>query len=142
MLAEREPDLEVLLERVDVQRLEPACLGAEPRRAGQTLQRRPAPEGQRRRDRVRRGRDVAAAQRRARLREQLLEPHSVDARVLEGVPVGRADDRPPLRAPRGGGRCDDGARSAGRPASPQRPSTSPSTSTTRPFRSASIASSA
>ena len=34
MLAEREPDLEVLLERIDVQRLEPACLGAEPRRAG------------------------------------------------------------------------------------------------------------
>ena len=93
MLAEREPDLEVLLERVDVQRLEPACLGAEPRRAGQTLQRRPAPEGQRRRDRVRRGRGVAVAQRGARLREQLLEPHRVDARVLQGVPVGRADDR-------------------------------------------------
>ena len=93
MLAEREPDLEVLLERVDVQRLEPACLGAEPRRAGQTLQRRPAPEGQRRRDRVRRGRDVAVAQRGARLREQLLEPHRIHARVLERVPVGRADDR-------------------------------------------------
>jgi hypothetical protein len=39
MLAEREPDLEVLLECVDAQRLEPARLGAEPRRAGQTLQR-------------------------------------------------------------------------------------------------------
>ena len=34
VLAEREPDLELLLERVDVQRLEPARLGAEPRRAG------------------------------------------------------------------------------------------------------------
>ena len=93
MLAEREPDLEVLLERVDVQRLEPARLGVEPRRAGQALQRRPAPEGQRRRDRVRRGRDVAVAQRGARLREQLLEPDRVDARVLQRVPVGRADDR-------------------------------------------------
>ena len=93
MLAEREPDLEVLLERVDVQRLEPARLGAEPRRAGQTLQRRPAPEGQRRRDRVRRGRDVAVAQRGARLREQLLEPDRVHARVLQRVPVGGADDR-------------------------------------------------
>ena len=119
MLAEREPDLEVLLERVDVQRLEPTCLGAEPRRARQALQRRPAPEGQRRRDRVRRGMGVAVAQRGARLREQLLEPHRVDARVLERVPVGRADDRLPLRARRGGGRCDDGARSAVRPGAPR-----------------------
>ena len=82
MLAEREPDLEVLLERVDAQRLEPACLGAEPRRAGQTLQRRPAPEGERRRDRVRRGRGVAVAQRDASLREQLLEPDRIHTRVL------------------------------------------------------------
>ena len=85
MLAEREPDLEVLLERVDVQRLEPACLGAEPRRAGQTAAparaRGPAPT------RPRQPRqDVAVAQRRARLREQLLEPHSVDARVLRAYP--------------------------------------------------------
>ena len=93
MLAEREPDLEVLLERVDVQRLEPTRLGAEPRRAGQTLQRRSAPEGKRRRDRVRRGRDVAVAQRGARLREQLLEPYGIDARAFQCVPVGRADDR-------------------------------------------------
>ncbi len=34
MLAEREHDLELLLERVDAQRLEPARLGAEPRRPG------------------------------------------------------------------------------------------------------------
>ena len=99
MLAEREPDLEVLLERVDVQRLEPACLGAEPRRAGQTLQRRSAPEGQRRGDGVRRGRGVAVAQRGAGLREQLLEPDRVDACAVQRVPVGRADDR--LLAERG-----------------------------------------
>ena len=61
MLAEREPDLEVLLERVDVQRLEPACLGGEPRRCRQALQRRPAPERQRRGDRVRRGSGVRVA---------------------------------------------------------------------------------
>ena len=93
MLAEREPDLEVLLERVDVQRLEPARLGAEPRRAGQTLQRRSAPEGERRRDRVRRGKDVALPQRGARLREQLLEPDRIHIRALQRVPVGGADDR-------------------------------------------------
>ena len=93
MLAEGEPDLEVLLERVDVQHLEPACLGAEPRGAGQPLQRRPAPEGKRRGDRVRRGRNVAGPQRGAGLREQLLEPHGIDDRVLERVAVGRADDR-------------------------------------------------
>ena len=93
MLAERERDLELLLERVDAQRLEPARLGAEPRRAGQPLQRRAAPERQRRRDRVRRGANVAVAQRGARLREQLLEPHRVHARVLQRVAVGGADDR-------------------------------------------------
>ena len=82
MLAEREPDLEVLLERVDAQRLEPARLGAEPCRTGQTLQRRSVPEGQRGGDRVRRGRDVAVPQRGARLREQLLEPYGIDARIL------------------------------------------------------------
>ena len=88
MLAEREPDLEVLLERVDVQRLEPARLGAEPRRAGQPLQRRSAPEGERRRDRVRRGRDVAVAQRGARLREQLLEPRASTRASFSAYPSG------------------------------------------------------
>ena len=103
MLAKREPDLEVLLERVDVQRLEPARLAAEPRRASQTLQRRSAPEGQRRSDSVGRGRDVAVAQRSTGLREQLLEPDRVDARALQRVPVGRADDRPlPERGPEAG----------------------------------------
>jgi hypothetical protein len=93
MLAEREPDLEVLLERVDALRLEAARLGAEPSSAGQTLQRRSAPEVERRRHRVGRGTDVAVAQRGARLREQLLEPDGIDARILERVPVGRTDDR-------------------------------------------------
>ena len=93
MLAEREPDLEVLLERVDAQRLEPACLGAEPRRTGQTLQRRSAPEGERRRDRVRRGADVALPQRGPRVREQLLEPDRIHIRALQRVSVGGADDR-------------------------------------------------
>ena len=93
MLAEGEPDLEVLLERVDVQHLEPACLGAEPGRAGQPLQRRPAPEGKRRGDRVRRALNVVGPQRGAGLREQLLEPHGIDERVLERVAVGRAGDR-------------------------------------------------
>jgi hypothetical protein len=90
MLAEREPDLEVLLERVDAQRLEPACLGAEPCRAGQTLQRRSAPERQRRRDRIRCAGDVAVPQCGVRLREQLLEVHRIHVRALERVPVGRA----------------------------------------------------
>ena len=93
MLAEREHDLEMLLERVHAQRLEPACLGAERRRPGQPLQRRAAPEVQRRRDRVRRGPDVAVPQHIARLREQLLELQRVHARVLHRVAVGRADDR-------------------------------------------------
>jgi hypothetical protein len=93
MLAEREPDLEVLLERVDALRLEAARLGAEPSSAGQTLQRRSAPEVERRRHRVGRGTDVAVAQRGARLREQLLEPDGIDARILERVPVGRTGDR-------------------------------------------------
>ena len=94
VLAEREPDLEVLLERVDVQRLEPACLGAEPRRAGQALQRRPAPERQRRRDRVRRG-----SGRRRRATRRAISASSSSNRTastrasFERVPVGRADDR-------------------------------------------------
>ena len=93
MLSERQRNLELLLERVDAQRLESARLVAEPRRTGQTLQRRSAPEGQRRPNRVRRATNVAVAQRAARLREQLLEPHRVHARVPQCVPVGGADDR-------------------------------------------------
>ena len=51
MLAERQRSLELLLERVDAQRLEPPRLVAEPRRIGEPLQRRAAPQRQRRRDR-------------------------------------------------------------------------------------------
>ena len=82
MLAERERDLELLLERVDVQRLEPARLGAEPRRAGQALQRRSAPE-RRAPTPPRPPRPATSPSRsaRARLREQLLEPDRVDARA-------------------------------------------------------------
>ena len=93
MLSERQRNLELLLERVHAQRFESARLVAEPRRTGQTLQRRSAPEGQRRPDRVRRATNVAVAQRAARRREQLLEAHRVHAGVAHGVPIGRADDR-------------------------------------------------
>ena len=87
MLAERERRLELLLERVDAQRLEPPRLGAEP-----TVPVSPCSavraRGQRRRDRVRRGMDVAVPQRGARLREQLLEPDRIHIRALQRVPVG------------------------------------------------------
>ena len=68
-------------------------------RRGQTLKRRPAPESQRRRHGIRRGGRVAVAQRGARLGEQLLELDRIDARLLQRVPVRRADDR--LRSERG-----------------------------------------
>ena len=93
MLAERERDLELLLERIDVERLEAARLRVEPRRPGQPLQRRPAPQRRCRRHGVGRGGDVAVAQRRPRLRQQLLEVDRVDARPRDRVSVGRADDR-------------------------------------------------
>ena len=93
MLSQRERRLELLLERVDAQRLEPLCLGAEPGRDGQALKRRPAPEGQRRGGRLRRAGGVAAAQRCARIRQQLLEPNRIDARVRQGVSIRGADDR-------------------------------------------------
>ena len=93
VLSEPERHLELLLERVNTQRLEPACLGGEPHRLGQTLQRRSPPQCQRRRDRVLRSTDVAVPQRGARLREQFLEPERVHERVLQGVAIGEADDR-------------------------------------------------
>ncbi len=93
MLSERKRRLELLLERVDAQRLEPACLGAAPRRPAQALERRSAPEHQRRGDRIRRGRGVAVAQRGARVRQQLLEPRCVDTCVLQCISIGGADDR-------------------------------------------------
>ena len=69
-----------------------ARLRAEPRRTGQTLQRRSAPEVERRRHRIGRGTNVLVTQRGARLREQLLEADRVDARLRERVAVGRAGD--------------------------------------------------
>jgi hypothetical protein len=74
VLAEGEPDLEAFLERVDVQH-------------------RPAPQGERGGDGVRRALDVVRPQRSAGLHEQLFELHGIDARVLQRVAVGRAGDR-------------------------------------------------
>ena len=93
VLSERERNLELLLERVHTQRLEPARLGVEPRRAGEALQGRTPPEVERRRNRVRRGPHVAVTQRAARLRQQLLEPDGIHMRVVQRIPIGRARDR-------------------------------------------------
>ena len=67
MLAERERRLELLLESIDSQRLQPPRLAAEPRRLGQPLQRRTAPEAERQRNGLRRAAGIALAQRNARL---------------------------------------------------------------------------
>ena len=93
MLAERERRLELLLERVDAQRLEPPRLAAEPRRVSEPLQRAGratarAPRRRRPRPRAHRPRE-----RGARLPEQLLEPQRVHARRGQRVAVGRRDDR-------------------------------------------------
>ena len=88
MLAELECSLELLLERVNAQRLEPACLGAEPRGRCEALERRPAPERHRRRDGAHRGVRVALPQRGARLPEQRLKAERIDAHALECVAVG------------------------------------------------------
>ena len=93
MLSQRKRCRESLLQRVDTERLEPPRLGAEPRRRGQTLKRRPAPESQRRRHGIRGSGRVAVAQRGSRLGEQLFELDRIDVRLLERVPVRRADDR-------------------------------------------------
>jgi hypothetical protein len=93
VLAERERNLELLLERVDMQGLEPTRLGTEPRRRRQPHQGGAAPQLERCSDRVGRGADVAVAERPACVCEQLLEPFRVDARAVERVPVGGADDR-------------------------------------------------
>ena len=50
MLAERKQRIELLLESIDSQRLQPPRLAAEPRRLGQPLQRRTAPEAERQRN--------------------------------------------------------------------------------------------
>ena len=93
MLTKCESHLELLLERVDVQRIEPACLGSEPRRTGKPLQRRPTPQRESGRNRVRCNRDVSVAKRGACLPEQLLELGRVEACAVERVTVRRADDR-------------------------------------------------
>ena len=93
MLAERQRHLELLLERVDAQRLEPPRLVAEPFCAGQPLQRRPSPQSESRLDCVRGGMEIVVTQRGARLREQLLEAEHVHARICERVAVRGARDR-------------------------------------------------
>ena len=93
VLSERERNLEPLLERVHTQRLEPARLGVEPRRAGEALQGRTPPEVERRSNHIRRGPHVAVTQRAARLRQQFLEPHGIHMRVVQRIPIGRAGDR-------------------------------------------------
>ena len=65
-----------------------------PLRLGQPLQGSTAPKRERQLDALCPRSSVALAQGAARLREQLLEPHGVDARVPERVAVGRPDDRP------------------------------------------------
>ena len=118
MLSERERRLELLLEGVDAQRLEPACLVAEPGRTGQTLQRRSAPEGQRRRDGVRRGR--ARRHRAARRASPRAAPRTARHRRLRPSARSRRWSRrsTALRARRAGGRRDDAARCAERPEAP------------------------
>ena len=81
MLSERERNLELLLERVDVQRLESARLGANHAVPVSPCSAGPRHRASADRDRIRRRTNVAVAQRAARLREQLLEPHRVHARV-------------------------------------------------------------
>ena len=81
VLAQRERDLKLLLERVHTQRLKSARLGVEPGRAGEALQGRTTPEVERRSNRVGRRADVADAQRTAGLRQQLLEPHGIHVGV-------------------------------------------------------------
>ena len=93
VLAERESRLEVLLQRVELQRVQPRGLGRRPRGLRQTEQRRPAPEGERLGDRVRGAARIAGAERAARSREQLLELDGIDRRPVERVPVGGEPDR-------------------------------------------------
>ena len=118
MLAERERDLELLLERIDVERLEAARLGVEPRRPGQPLQRRPAPQRRCRRHGVGRGGDVAVAQRRTGVCQQLLEVDRVDRSPPRACSRRASRGWRPPRGRRGGGRCDDAARSAEPTAAP------------------------
>ena len=93
MLAERERRLELLLERVDAQPLEPPRLAVEPRQVSEPLQRGAPAQRQRRRDRRRGRARIALAKRCASLPQQLLELQRVHARLGQRVSVGRPDDR-------------------------------------------------
>ncbi len=93
VLTERKSRLEVLLQRVELQRVQPRGLGHRPRGLGQTEQRRPAPQGERLGDGVRGDARIAGAKRAARNREQLIELDGIDHRSVERVPVGREPDR-------------------------------------------------
>ena len=93
MLSKRQRRLEPLLERVAAQRLKPPCLGAEPRRTSEPVQRRTSPEGQRALNGVRPGTGIAFPQGNARLPEQLLEPQGA-ALAAGGARCGREIRRP------------------------------------------------
>jgi hypothetical protein len=93
LLAERKRRLELFLECVDAQRLQPLRLGPEPGRVRQPLQRRPAPERQRHGDGGGARTRVAFAQRRARLPQRLLETQRVHPRVGERVSISGGADR-------------------------------------------------
>jgi hypothetical protein len=93
VLAERECRLEPLLERIDAQRLEPPRLGAKPLGLGEPLQGSTAPERERECDALRSTSCIALAQCAACLCEQILELDGVDARLPQGVSIGRSDDR-------------------------------------------------
>jgi hypothetical protein len=93
MLAERKPRLELFLECVDAQRLQPLRLGSEPGRVRQPLQRRATPERQRHGDGGGARARIALAQRRARLPQGLLETRRVHPGVGERVSISGGDDR-------------------------------------------------
>ena len=129
MLAERQPDLELLLERVDPQGGEPAGLVPEP-----VVAPRPCSAGPRQRasaasNGIRAGEEVAVAKGAARLPPQLLEADRVHARLAPGRSRRRSRRSPPRpRAARSRAMWWWSAlRGAAGSSSPQRPSTSMST---------------
>ena len=93
VLAERESRFEVLLQRVELERVQPRGLGERPRGLRQTKQSGPAPKGERLADRIRSATRIAGAERAARSREQLLELDGVDRHPVKRVPVGGKSDR-------------------------------------------------
>jgi hypothetical protein len=92
VLSERERRLELLLQRVEAQRVQPRSLGGGPRRLGQTQQRRAAPEGKRLGEGLRGSACVAGSEGGARSNEQLLGLDGVHPCALERVPVGGQPD--------------------------------------------------